>query len=123
MGKAIEYLKEVYPIRKTQLNFDKLLHEEILHEAILELSDSIKALTERVDVNERLTVQCDTLLIDMMERVERIERAFFTRTDIKMPPTGPVRFSPVLNDGKAEPDLSQQSPFVTGLSVLDSLKK
>ena len=35
----------------------------------------------------------------------------------------PFDTGPIPEDGKAEPDLSQRPPFVTGLSVLDSLKK
>ena len=129
-----------------------------------DLEEAIQALTERVDVMERLACQGDTLLIDLMERVEKIEgidnHVEFLEREIKdikdylagwkkpkMPPTGPVRFDPVLNDGKADPvheaickapdntficqqcghvhelPQFQQSPFVTGLSVLDSLKK
>ena len=91
-----------------------------VHEAISDLQtwrvntdDSTKALTERVKELEdapRLIYQ------DILEKGLGAGK-------IKMPPTGPIRFGPVLYDGKAEPDLSQRPPFVTGLSVLDSLKK
>jgi len=69
-------------------------------QAILELSDTITALTERVKELEEASVR---------EWLDARKLPFDT--------------GPILNDGKAEPDLSQRPPFVTGLSVLDSLKK
>ena len=82
-----------------------------------DLSDSIQALTDKV---------------------QAIEDYLVGWKKPKMPPTGPVRFDPVLNDGKAKEKYEGEAeiirhtqawldarklPFDTGLSVLDSLKK
>lgn len=76
--------------------------DNIPNRAILELSDSIKSLTDTTTA--------------LWKRIETIESALFTRTDIKMPPTGPV-----LNDGKGRFDPDTHLPFVTGLTVNDAV--
>ena len=68
-----------------------------------DLEEAIQALTERVEELEK------------PKKPITITSHWETGSS---PPTGLV-----LNDGKAEPDLSQRPPFVTGLSVLDSPKK
>ena len=66
-----------------------------------ELTEAIQALTERVDVVERLACQGDTLLIDLMEKVERLE--IDNRSTQMFINEYEDRFGPVLNDGKAKP--------------------
>jgi len=97
-----------------------------------ELTEAIKALTERVGV-------IDALFKKHVRECHPV--------DWREPFPGDNKFGPVLNDGKADPvheaickapdntficqqcghvhelPQFQQSPFVTGLSVLDSLKK
>ena len=85
-----EILKEGYYVNGYTVN-----------QAILELSDSIKALTDRVDVLE-IDNQATQMFINEQEDKD---------------------IGPVLNDGKATSDPGGHLPFVTGLSVLDSLKK
>ena len=115
------------------------------------LYDTIKALTERVDkLEDRLanhfhpepwTPKPDVLgdpeikvameewkaakpipgLNDGKAEIEKLAQKYTEEwLDARKLPfdTGPIP-----EDGKAEPDLSQRPPFVTGLSVLDSLKK
>ena len=101
------------------------LHPEfmILKDAILELSDSIQALKERVEELEDNKLNYRLLQLEScnMTQADAIIE-MLSKHIPNYPPTIPAP-SPVLNDGKAGPDLSQRPPFVTGLSVLDSLKK
>jgi hypothetical protein len=49
---------------------------------------------------------CPTLekrVNELDARVKELEQAFFTRADIKMPPSCPIKFGPVLNDAKPTP--------------------
>jgi len=78
-----------------------------------DLSNAIKALTENIEGQElRLT--------DLENLVDQHLRPQLREQPITF---GISNSGPVPNDGKAKPDLSQRPPFVTGLSVLDSLKK
>jgi len=87
-------------IRETDNNYDLTLEGE----AILELSDSIQALTERVDELE-----------DIGKRYEQLEIFCFNKYLEDQPvPNMP---EPVLNDRKATSNPGGQLPFVTGLSV------
>ena len=82
-------------------------------QAILELSDTIKALTENIEGQELRLTDLENLVDQHLRPQLREQPLTF----------GISNSGPVLNDGKAEPDLSQRPPFVTGLPVLDSLKK
>ena len=67
--------------------------------SILELSDSIKALTERVGV-------IDALFKKHVRECHPV--------DWREPFPGDNKFGPVLNDGKGTSDPGGQLPFVTG---------
>jgi hypothetical protein len=65
-------------------------------------------------------------ILELDARVKRLEgnqNQFDPLMPIKMPPTGPVKFGPVLNDGKASSDPGGHLPFVTGLSKKEAEKQ
>jgi hypothetical protein len=77
----------------------------------------LKALTERVDELGQRELDDRIAIGIASDKIIKIEDSLSGRKKTKMPPTGPVKFGPVLNDGKASSNPGGQLPFVTGLSV------
>jgi len=92
--------------RKTMQDYVDTLTEG-LGIILPDILNQIKALTERVkeleDAKNTVTVVSQWEQRDAPEMVTSTKNWIKPENKPKLPPTGPVRFGPVLNDGKTDP--------------------